>query len=174
MDHLQKRTTLLTAILLLAALLPATVPSIAEELTVLIMHTNDFHGHLVPVREANEKYPYGRPIGGGAALAEAVQKHRTEALQNGWQFLLLDAGDIFEGTPEGYALYNDARGGAVIEFMNRLGYDAACLGNHEFAFGIANLKKLAKAAKFTSTPPHGLPAPYPNSKTRSSPAYIRF
>ncbi|MCK4649464.1 bifunctional metallophosphatase/5'-nucleotidase, partial [bacterium] len=75
-------------------------------------------------------------VGGSAALATCLKGMRYD--------LLLDAGDFFQGTPEG-----DFTGGeSVIEIMNELDYDALTLGNHEYDQGNENVKRLAKMARF--------------------------
>jgi len=73
-----------------------------------------------------------------------VRAARREAAEAKASFLLLDAGDIFQGTPIG----NESRGEAVIEAMNTLDYDAMALGNHEFDYGVGNLVRLVRRAKF--------------------------
>ena len=58
--------------------------------------------------------------------------------------LLLDAGDCYQGTPEG----NESKGRLVVEIMNRIGYDLGELGNHEFDHGAENARDLVAAARF--------------------------
>lgn len=103
---------------------------------VTILYTNDLQGRILPY-EARwvEKEP--KPlVGGSAALATCLKGMRYD--------LLLDAGDFFQGTPEG-----DFTGGkAVIEVMNELGYDALTIGNHEYDQGNENVKRLAETAQF--------------------------
>src|SRR5687768_12019225 len=82
---------------------------------IIIMHTNDIHGHV----EA------GPGAGGSAALATVVRKIQPD--------LMLDAGDMFTGS-----LVSDTFAGEpIIAIMNAIGYDAAALGNHEFDNGLA-------------------------------------
>ena len=83
----------------------------------------------------------GQPAGGFAYLATMVRGARKEAPG---RVLLLDGGDIFQGTPIG----NETRGDAVVECMRSIGYHAAALGNHEFDFGIPNMLRLVKSARF--------------------------
>lgn len=73
-------------------------------------------------------------IGGMAALATAIKRQRAA----GGHFLLLDAGDWFQGTPEGSLL----KGAPMAEFFNALKYDAIGIGNHEYDLGEGTLKEL--------------------------------
>lgn len=103
---------------------------------VTILYTNDLQGRILPYAarwvEGEEK-PL---VGGNAALATCLKGMRYD--------LLLDAGDFFQGTPEG-----DFTGGeSVIEIMNELDYDALTLGNHEYDQGNENVKRLAGMAQF--------------------------
>lgn len=94
---------------------------------VVIVYTNDLHGNILPRKGE----------GGMAALAAFLKKLPDDTL-------LLDAGDFFQGTPE-----SDLSGGKnTVLAMNRLGYDAAAVGNHEFDFGQKNLSALSKTAGF--------------------------
>lgn len=95
--------------------------------TATIYHTSDSHGFF-----------YARNGRGGFAALAAV-------LNNGPKdYLLLDAGDFAEGTAETKA----SQGQKAVQLMNRLGYDAATIGNHEFAYGDKALAALVKQADF--------------------------
>lgn len=111
---------------------------------LVILHTNDIHGHL-PQEEAwwiNPNFP--PPIGNAAAVATIIKEERQKAEQNGWGFLLLEGGDIFQGTPLG----EFTKGRAVIDFMNLMGYDAMTVGNHDYDKGQETLNDLIAAAEF--------------------------
>ena len=58
--------------------------------------------------------------------------------------LLLDAGDIFQGTP----YFNFYGGELEFKLMSTMKYDAATLGNHDFDNGLIGLKKQLPFAKF--------------------------
>ncbi|MFH1725485.1 MAG: bifunctional UDP-sugar hydrolase/5'-nucleotidase [Elusimicrobiota bacterium] len=96
-----------------------------------MLHTNDIHGWIMarPDRKAG-----GRMVGGAAALARVVKRERGK----GGPMLLLDAGDWFQGTPEGTI----TRGRSVADIFNALEYDAVTLGNHEYDYGEEPLKAL--------------------------------
>lgn len=111
---------------------------------LIILHTNDIHGHLAE-EEAwwlNPNFP--PPVGNAAAAATIIKEERTNALKNGFGFMLLEGGDIFQGTPVG----EFTKGKAVIEYMNMMGYDAMTLGNHDFDKGMDVLKPLLDMASF--------------------------
>jgi 5'-nucleotidase len=94
----------------------------SEPIHLTLVGTNDIHGWLMAIAENGVK-------GGGlAALAGYVRILREE---NPGGVLLLDAGDLFQGT----LASNLSEGEAVIDAMNAVGYDAAAIGNHEFDFG---------------------------------------
>ena len=102
---------------------------------VVILHTNDTHSQLEPCKEKS-----GLIRGGVLRRMEFVEQERAE---NPCVFLF-DAGDFSQGTP----YYNLFEGYPEIEFMNKMGYDAATLGNHEFDEGTQHLAERLKTAKF--------------------------
>ncbi|RKY61230.1 MAG: multifunctional 2',3'-cyclic-nucleotide 2'-phosphodiesterase/5'-nucleotidase/3'-nucleotidase [Candidatus Neomarinimicrobiota bacterium] len=115
-----------------------------EYLKVVTIFTNDIHGGI-DRREAGFINPDFPPmLGGGAAAGRYIRQERAKAEKQGWGFLLLDAGDIYQGTPVG----TKTKGEAVIEYMNSVGYDALSVGNHDFDNGWHNLKHLSEMANF--------------------------
>lgn len=108
---------------------------------VMILHTNDLHGHIVPFFD-KIMVPEGETIGGSAYISTLI-KNIKEKYQG--QVLLLDAGDIAQGTP----ISNIFRGEPVVKTMNIEGYDAMTLGNHEFDWGQKSLMEMLGKAKFS-------------------------
>ncbi len=104
---------------------------------ITILHTNDVHSHIEPFPNNDPKYP---GLGGAARRAALIQQIRSEE-QN---VLLLDAGDIFQGTPY-FNLYN---GEIDFKLMSLMQYDCATIGNHDFDNGIDGLDKMLPLAKF--------------------------
>lgn len=104
---------------------------------ITILHTNDTHSHIDPFPLDDAKYP-GR--GGVSQRASLIQKIRSEE-EN---VLLLDAGDIFQGTP----YFNRYNGVLEMKVMQALGYDAATMGNHDFDAGLAGFKAAKIHAEF--------------------------
>ena len=106
------------------------IPSDVEGKLVII-HTNDTHGHDVAVE--------GETIG---TAGVAALKADFEAA--GADVLLLSAGDFSQGT----TLVSLDRGASAVEFMNAAGYDAAALGNHEFDYKMDALEANMAEADF--------------------------
>jgi len=103
-----------------------------------IIATNDFHGALEPRPDAN-----GVRRGGAAYVAAAIERARNECVPR-CETLLLDAGDLFQGTPASNLSY----GRPVVDYYNRMGYAASALGNHEFDWGTDTLRARMRQAKF--------------------------
>jgi 2',3'-cyclic-nucleotide 2'-phosphodiesterase (5'-nucleotidase family) len=112
----------------------------ADEVNIVIIHVNDFHGYLLPYEDSSLAQP-PQKIGGAAFIATKIKELQA---RNPGATLLVDAGDIAQGTP----LSNELRGIPVIEYMNSMKFQATTLGNHEFDWGLENLKKRIKLEKF--------------------------
>ena len=104
---------------------------------LVILHTNDVHSHIDPFPENDARYP---GMGGFATRAALISKIRKE----NDQVLLLDAGDIFQGTP----FFNFYEGSLELKLMSKMNYDASTLGNHEFDNGIDSLSQQLQYASF--------------------------
>jgi 5'-nucleotidase/UDP-sugar diphosphatase len=118
--------------------------AVAEPHTLTILHTNDMHASFIP-HEAIWVKTSPRPlVGGFTQLAFAIDSIR----QKRSDVLLLDAGDVMTGNPITERVYQGASGGALFAMMNLMGYDAWCLGNHDFDISQANLIALASIAQF--------------------------
>jgi len=116
-----------------------------EPIRLDVLYTSDVHGHI-DRGEATFLSPEFPPaLGGGASAATYIRRVRAEAAPGHAGVLLFDSGDLFQGTPLGAA-----RGGgtAIVEWMNRMGYDAATVGNHDFDRGRENTERLARLANF--------------------------
>jgi 2',3'-cyclic-nucleotide 2'-phosphodiesterase (5'-nucleotidase family) len=98
-------------------------------IVVRIYHTNDVHGWIMPRRD---KLQPDRMLGGAAALKSLLNRDANAKL-------VLDAGDWWQGTPEGSL----TKGEAVAEVFNAVGYDAVEMGNHEFDAGWSTAAALA-------------------------------
>lgn len=134
----------LLAVLSAAMLVSAGKYPAKDYLKIVTIFTNDIHGGI-DRSEASFINPDFPPIlGGGAVAGRYIFQKRLEAEKNGWGFLLIDAGDFYQGTPMGTL----SEGEAVIEYMNTVGYDVLTVGNHDFDNGWKNLKKLSEMANF--------------------------
>ncbi len=108
-----------------------------KENLLTILHTNDVHSRLDPFPMDGSK---NAGLGGVAARATIIEQIRKEAEH----VLLLDAGDIFQGTP----YFNIYKGEPEIKAMSMMGYDAGTMGNHDFDGGIENFATQLKHASF--------------------------
>ena len=103
-----------------------------------ILHTNDVHSRLDPFPMDGTR---NAGMGGIAARAEIIRNIRAQEAN----VLLLDAGDIFQGTP----YFNIFKGEPEMRAMQMMGYDAGVMGNHDFDAGMDNfVKQLANHGKF--------------------------
>ncbi|RZK80786.1 MAG: twin-arginine translocation signal domain-containing protein [Pedobacter sp.] len=102
-----------------------------------ILHTNDVHSRVEPFPMDGSKY---EGLGGTARRAVLINQVRAEEDN----VLLLDAGDIFQGTP----YFNKFGGELEIKLMSLMGYDAATMGNHDFDNGLEGFHKQLPHAKF--------------------------
>ncbi len=104
---------------------------------ISIMHTNDTHARIDPFPAGSGSY---EGLGGAARRAALVKKIREQNPHN----LLLDAGDVFQGTP----YFNFYHGALDYELMSMMGYDATTLGNHEFDNKVEGFVNVAPKANF--------------------------
>ena len=108
-----------------------------ETKKITILHTNDVHSHIDPFPADDPKYA---DLGGVARRAALIESIRAENPNT----LLLDAGDIFQGTP----YFNYYGGELEFKLMSMLKYDLATLGNHDFDNGIDGFYDKLPHAKF--------------------------
>ena len=129
---------------LLAGLVLAVPFASAEVVELTIVHTNDIHGgiHASDATFMSREFP--PRLGGAASMATVLKRLRAQVEADGGHFLLMDSGDIFQGTPIG----NMTKGRAIVDFLNSSGYDIWALGNHEFDEGLQNCKDLVERARF--------------------------
>ena len=99
----------------------AVAPGPPDEITLSVVGTNDVHGAIAASDEA----------GGLVAVSAYVDALRRARAADGGAVLLIDAGDMWQGTLES----NLSEGAAVVEAYNAMGVTAAAIGNHEFDFG---------------------------------------
>ena len=115
-----------------------------EPMKINLVTTNDIHG-MISSQTANFMNPqYPPTILGGAAFSKYVDELRDEADNNVEGLLILDGGNIFQGHPLGIA----DGGYTMIEWMNRIGYDAMVPGSYDFISGAQNLNTLSLTANF--------------------------
>ncbi len=135
---MNRRTFIRETALTTGALMTSSLVGAATVDTALtILHTNDVHSHLDPFPMDGSR---NQGLGGVAARSSLIKDIRGEADQ----VLLLDAGDIFQGTP----YFNLYKGEPEIKAMSKMGYDAATMGNHDFDAGIENFANQLQHASF--------------------------
>jgi len=108
-----------------------------ELIRLTILHTNDMHSHIDPFPLNDPKYPGLGGIEKRAALIRDIRATEENVL-------LLDAGDVFQGTP----YFNIYGGELEFKLMSKMGYDACTIGNHDFDNGLQGLKKMMPHANF--------------------------
>jgi 5'-nucleotidase len=104
---------------------------------ITILHTNDVHSRVEAFPNDGSR---NAGLGGASKRAALISKLRAENTH----VLLLDAGDIFQGTP----YFNFFNGEIEMKLMTEMGYDAATIGNHDFDNGIDGLEKQLIHANF--------------------------
>ena len=137
-----------------------TLTAAAKGRQLLILHTNDTHSCVLPL---NPNLADTMLAGRGGFLRRAAMIDQMRKEDKG--LLLLDSGDFSQGSP----YYTMFKGDVETELMNIMGYDAATIGNHEFDFGLENMARIFRKAKFpivcanydfTGTVVEGLVKPY--------------
>ncbi|MFN8176969.1 MAG: bifunctional UDP-sugar hydrolase/5'-nucleotidase [bacterium] len=116
----------------------------AEVVHLTVVHTNDVHGGIDPTGATYMNREFPPRLGGGASMITLVERVREDVARKGGRLLLVDAGDIFQGTPVGTL----SKGRVVMDFMNAVRYDVMSLGNHDFDEGQDNTRSLVRRATF--------------------------
>jgi len=116
----------------------------ARIVRLTVVHTNDVHGGIDPQNATFMNREFPPRLGGAASMITLLRRLRRDVEAGEGHFLLVDAGDIFQGTPVGTL----TKGRAVIDFMNAAGYDVMALGNHDFDEGKENCQELVRRANF--------------------------
>jgi 5'-nucleotidase len=144
--------------LLLAGAFPFGSLAAAPRRKLVILHTNDVHSRLDPFPDDGGKYAGQGGVAARAALIRQIREQEEHVL-------LLDAGDIFQGTP----YFNIFKGEPEIKAMSMMGYDAVTMGNHDFDAGLegfarqlvhASFRVLTANYDFTGTVLEGKTQPY--------------
>lgn len=125
-----------------------------------ILHTNDTHSCIMPLNPNLAD----TAVAGRGGFLRRVAMIKEERAKNP-DLLLIDSGDFSQGSP----FYTMFKGDVEVGLMNLMGYDAVTIGNHEFDFGLENMARIFKMAKFpvvcanydfTGTCVEGLVKPY--------------
>ena len=145
-------------IILMLSITIAVAAQKQKQLTIL--HTNDTHSCIYPLN----KNLADTALAGRGGYLRRLTMIKEERIKNP-DLLLLDSGDFSQGSP----YYTYYKGDVEVELMNKMKYDASTIGNHEFDFGLENMARIFKKAKFpilcsnydfTGTVCEGLVKPY--------------
>ncbi|SFM51117.1 bifunctional metallophosphatase/5'-nucleotidase [Shimia aestuarii] len=128
-----------------AAALAVTAGMATADYSLTILHTNDFHARFEPISKydsgcSEESNAEGKCFGGSARLVTALEAARARSDNS----ILVDGGDQFQGT----LFYTYYKGKLAAEMMNKMGYDAMTVGNHEFDDGPEVLRGFMDAVTF--------------------------
>lgn len=135
-NFLQKATAG-TALVTLGGLGLQSFTTIEKTKKITILHTNDVHSHIDAFGAEDGRNANLGGVARRASLIESIRKENSNTL-------LLDAGDIFQGTP----YFNYYGGELEFKLMSKLKYDAATIGNHDFDNGIEGLYAQLPHAEF--------------------------
>lgn len=125
--------------IILSILFCMSVAVWAQDKQLVILHTNDTHSCIQPLsKNLADTLFAGR--GGYLRRIAMLEEERAKYPD----LLLFDSGDFSQGSP----YYNLYGGEVEVGLMNRMHYDAATIGNHEFDFGLENMARIFKMADF--------------------------
>lgn len=127
------------------AILALSAGAAVADFSLTILHTNDMHSRIEPISRFDsgcdeEDNTDGKCFGGSARLATAIATAKARA--DNW--LLVDGGDQFQGS----LFYTFYKGKVAAEMMNKNGYDAMTVGNHEFDDGPEVLRDFVNSTNF--------------------------
>ncbi len=151
--------TLRKTVVLYMLLLFTAVGAYAQK-QLEVLHTNDTHSCIMPLNPNLAD----TAVAGRGGFLRRVAMIKEERAKNP-DLLLIDSGDFSQGSP----FYTMFKGDVEVGLMNLMGYDAVTIGNHEFDFGLENMARIFKIAKFpvvcanydfTGTCVEGLVKPY--------------
>lgn len=110
--------------------------------TITILETSDIHGHIFPFFYGNKK----KATVGLGRIATYIREVQSQT----GNLLVIDNGDLYQGTPLTYYYMKQARHlpNPFVSILNELNYDAAVIGNHEFNYGMEPLRKANQEAEY--------------------------
>lgn len=156
-----ERNGLLKTIVFLLLLTINSLSISGKTKELLILHTNDTHSCIIPFPKDYTDTTWADKAGAvrRATYFNYIRKNLDKDV------LIFDSGDFSQGSP----YYNMFKGDVEVGLMNRMNYTAATIGNHEFDFGMENMARIFREAKFPivcanyhfeGTPVEGLVKPY--------------
>jgi len=128
-----------TLLIIIIGLTTAMTAGAKKQKELVILHTNDTHSCILPLKESLAD----TSLAGRGGYLRRIAMLKEERRENP-DLLLFDSGDFSQGS----SYYTMFKGDVEVELMNRMGYDAATIGNHEFDFGLDNMARLFRKANF--------------------------
>lgn len=125
--------------MMIALLLVVVCGSAKGTKKITVLHTSDTHSCILPLNKSLADTLLADRGGFLRRIAMLKQERQKEP-----NLLLFDCGDFSQGS----SYYTMFKGDVEVELMNRMHYDAATIGNHEFDFGLDNMIRLFKMAEF--------------------------
>ncbi len=132
-----KNTAASSSLLTLGGLSLSSFNSVENRKKITILHTNDTHSHIDAFPADDPRNPNQGGAAKRASIIDAIRREEENVI-------LLDAGDIFQGTP----YFNYYGGELEFKLMSMVQYDIATLGNHDFDNGIDGFYAQLPHAKF--------------------------
>lgn len=126
-------------VMMIALLLVVVCGSAKGTKKITVLHTSDTHSCILPLNKSLADTLLADRGGFLRRIAMLKQERQKEP-----NLLLFDCGDFSQGS----SYYTMFKGDVEVELMNRMHYDAATIGNHEFDFGLDNMIRLFKMAEF--------------------------
>ena len=126
-------------VMMIALLLVVVCGSAKGTKKITVLHTSDTHSCILPLNKSLADTLLADRGGFLRRIAMLKQERQKEP-----DLLLFDCGDFSQGS----SYYTMFKGDVEVELMNRMHYDAATIGNHEFDFGLDNMIRLFKMAEF--------------------------
>ena len=118
-------------------------PNLDKKKSINVITTNDIHGMLAD-QNADFMNPNFPPvIIGASGFQKYVKDLKLEFSQEN-EVLIFDSGNFFQGHPIGIV----DSGRTVIDWMNKVGYNALVPAQYDFIFGYENLLALSDRAEF--------------------------
>ncbi|MCE5974855.1 5'-nucleotidase C-terminal domain-containing protein [Sinirhodobacter sp. WL0062] len=138
-----------TRFLASAAALALSAGTASADYTLHVLHINDMHSRIEEINKYDstcsaEDSAEGKCFGGVARVATKINELRNAIKAEGGNVIVLDAGDQFQGS----LFYTTYKGADTAEFMNKIGFDAMAVGNHEFDDGPEGLVGFLDAISF--------------------------
>ena len=132
-----------------SAALALTAGAASADYTLHILHINDLHSRIEPISGSDstcsaDANAAGECFGGMARLYTKITELRDAIRAEGGNVIVLDAGDQFQGS----LMYTTYKGAVEAEFMNKIGFDAMAVGNHEFDDGPEKLAEFVDMVEF--------------------------